>query len=293
MTPIASLVVMWSAKAPVGAGSAAASRPSSSMNRAPWKPSSPGWNMQDDAAAQRLPALEQQAGAAEQHRDVGVVAARVHRARGPPTRTRGRCPPGRGRPSMSARSRTVGPGSAPSITATTEPTAEPSAGASPRARTCAATSACVRGSARPVSGCRWRRRRTSTRSGRIAWASARREGRGSRSCPSMKAQPSAKAPAHPAARRPRRPPQPRQPPAAARASAQRAASALPGVSRPPSAPPPRRRAPSPRGRRGAGRRPSGARTRFARPTGAAGSPGRPTCRPRSRPAAPPPGPWSP
>ena len=75
---------------------------------------------------------------------------------------------------MSARSRIVGPGRPPSISAVTEVVVPPSRGSSPRPRSASATTACVSGSWSPRSGRRWSRRRTSTTSGRIASAAGSR-----------------------------------------------------------------------------------------------------------------------
>ena len=79
---------------------------------------------------------------------------------------------GSGRPSMSARRRIVGPGPVPSIVATTELTPRPSDGSRPIARSSSATIAWVSGSWRPTSGIRCSRRRSSTTSGRAAWAAS-------------------------------------------------------------------------------------------------------------------------
>ena len=49
-------------------------------SRAPWWPSSPGWNMKATRPAQRAAPRGEELGGAGEHGDVGVVAARVHGA---------------------------------------------------------------------------------------------------------------------------------------------------------------------------------------------------------------------
>ena len=89
--PAGSADVMCRANAPVtgdfvpSARSGTSSRPSSSMNRAPWWPSSPGWNMNSTRPAMSARASGEQLGRAGEHRRVGVVPAGVHR----PVRPRG------------------------------------------------------------------------------------------------------------------------------------------------------------------------------------------------------------
>ena len=84
--PVGSDDVMCSANAPVTGESepsarfGRSSRPSSSMNLAPWLPSSPGWNMNSTRPAMSARCALQQLGRADQHRGVRVVAAGVHRA---------------------------------------------------------------------------------------------------------------------------------------------------------------------------------------------------------------------
>ena len=50
------------------------------MYRAPWWPSSPGWNMKRTVPGSSRAARVQQAGRADEHRGVRVVTARVHAA---------------------------------------------------------------------------------------------------------------------------------------------------------------------------------------------------------------------
>ena len=54
------------------------SRPSSSMNRAPWWPSSPGWNMNSTRPASSSRRVASSWAAPDEHRRVRVVAAGVH-----------------------------------------------------------------------------------------------------------------------------------------------------------------------------------------------------------------------
>ena len=78
-TPAGMLGEMCRAKAASGSGSI---RPSSSMNRAPCQPSSPGWNMNITVPARRSRRSHKRPRRAGQHGDVGVVAAGVHRPLG-------------------------------------------------------------------------------------------------------------------------------------------------------------------------------------------------------------------
>ena len=141
------------------------SRPSSSMTRAPAEPSSPGWNISSTRPASAGPTLHEQPRRAEQHRDVGVVAARVHRARRPPTRSRARCPRSTGSASMSARSRTVGPGRAAVDDRRhgAEPATEPRRQAQPL-QLLDDHAPGSRAGRSPISGRRWSRRRIATTS---------------------------------------------------------------------------------------------------------------------------------
>ena len=50
------------------------------MKRAPWWPSSPGWNMNSTRPGDLVAARRQQPGRTGEHRHVGVVPAGVHRA---------------------------------------------------------------------------------------------------------------------------------------------------------------------------------------------------------------------
>ena len=76
--------VMCSANAPVtgdgvpSASGGTSSSPSSSMNRAPPSPSSPGWNMNSTRPGDLVAARREQLGGGGQHRRVGVVPAGVH-----------------------------------------------------------------------------------------------------------------------------------------------------------------------------------------------------------------------
>ena len=126
-------VPMWIANAratgpaPCGPSS---SRPSSSMNRAPWYPSSPGWNISRTrpASASRRSTSRR---AAPRSMATWVswpqpcIAPTFSEANSRPVSSLS------GRPSMSARSRIVGPGRAPSMTATTESVVSPGRPSSP------------------------------------------------------------------------------------------------------------------------------------------------------------------
>jgi hypothetical protein len=85
--PVGSDDVMWSANAPVtgdgepSASGGTSSSPSSSMKRAPWCPSSPGWNMNSTRPGRSRDAGREQL-RTDQHRRVRVVPAGVHRAVG-------------------------------------------------------------------------------------------------------------------------------------------------------------------------------------------------------------------
>ena len=155
--------------APCGPSS---SRPSSSMNRAPCLPSSPGWNMsrvRPRSSARRSTSSR----AAPRSMATWVswpqacMTPSISEANSRPVSSP------RGRASMSARSSVVGPGWSPSMTATTEVVVPPSLGSRPSARSSSATTACVSGSCSPISGRRWRRRRTAITSGSAASAAAR------------------------------------------------------------------------------------------------------------------------
>ena len=95
------------------AGRCASSSPSSIMYRAPWKPSSPGWNMNSTRPASSSRSVGEHAGGGGEHRHVRVVPAGVHRPGDLGGELAARCPRCSGRASMSPRSSTVGPGRRP------------------------------------------------------------------------------------------------------------------------------------------------------------------------------------
>ena len=110
--------VMWMANAAVtgealpSPSGGTSSRPSSSMNRAPWWPSSPGWNMNSTrpASSSRRPASRRAAPTS-----MAVCVSWPHACIAPSTFEANSSPVSScmGRASMSPRSRIVGPGEAP------------------------------------------------------------------------------------------------------------------------------------------------------------------------------------
>ncbi len=146
-------------------------RPASIMCRAPWKPSSPGWNMKRTEPPSRSRRSPRRRAAPT---SIATCASCPHACIAPSTSLEyGRSvSSGIGSASMSARRRITGPSAAPRRSATTDDTSPPETCTS-RSTSCSAstTAACVTGSSRPSSGWWWIFRRRATASGRTRLAS--------------------------------------------------------------------------------------------------------------------------
>ena len=151
---------------------AASSTPSSSILPAPSNPSSPGWNMKTTSPARcsRCRASSRAAPAS-----IAVCRSCPHACIAPGSSLVKSSPVSSctGRPSMSPRSSTAGPGRPPRSTAVTLVSGRPWVTSRPRPSIASSTSSWVRGSCSPTSGTRCSRCRRSARSGCSAAASAR------------------------------------------------------------------------------------------------------------------------
>ncbi len=139
--------VWWMAKAIVTGSApspAVASRPSSSMWRAPSWPSSPGWNMKA-TRPRKPPRRAERSRAAPASMATWASCPQACMAPSTSLRNSTSVSSGIGRASMSPRRRTVGPGSSPSRIATTEDEEVPVVVASGSPSRASSTAAWVRG----------------------------------------------------------------------------------------------------------------------------------------------------
>ena len=141
------------------------------MYRAPWNPSSPGWNMNSTRPASRS---RRWASTRAAEASIATWVSCPQACMIPSTSEANASPvsSGIGSASMSPRSSTVGPGRSPSSTATTELTERPRCTCNGRSARAATTASWVRGSSRPSSGCRCSARRSATVRGCTLRASA-------------------------------------------------------------------------------------------------------------------------